>query len=54
MAHGNQNTGNYKKNRDKHEKKPSNSAKKNSSWIDMGKKTNSNRNRERKNVFRIF
>jgi len=50
MAHGNQGTGNWKKNRDSHEKKRAGGekAKSRSSWVDMGKKTNSNRNKSRK------
>lgn len=47
MAHGNQGTGGWKGNRDKHEKVQSNSAKNRSSWTDMGKRTNSERNQSR-------
>lgn len=48
MGHRNQGTGNYKGNRDRHEKRQSNSARRNDSgWVDQGKHTNSDRNRSR-------
>ncbi len=38
MAHGPQGTGNYKGKRDRHEKTPHNSAKKEKSWTHIGNK----------------
>lgn len=49
MAHKRkkQSTGSWAGNRDRHEKAPHNSAKKSDGWIDMCKRTNSQRNKNR-------
>jgi hypothetical protein len=43
-----QSTGSWAGNRDRHQGKQSNSARGKSSWIDMGKRTNSDRNKDKK------
>ncbi|MEI6775123.1 MAG: hypothetical protein WCL18_10560 [bacterium] len=47
MVHKHQGTGNYKGKRDKHEKTEHNKAKQRPGWTDLGKKTNSDRNKNR-------
>ena len=54
MSHGKQNTGNWKKNRDRHEKKQSRQAQTNPNWIDQGKHTNSERNKNRNYCWRCL
>ena len=38
MAHGPQGTGNWKGNRDKHERSPHNNSKKKKEWVDISNK----------------
>ena len=47
MSHRKSGTGSWAGNRDRHQSRQSNNAKKRDSWVDMGKKTNSNRNQSR-------
>jgi len=44
MSHEKQGTGSWAGNRDRHQGRQSNGARKRDGWVDMGKKTNSDRN----------